>query len=318
MFTTNRGEDRAHVMTLLKVATRYYVDGASQQEVADEIGYSRPTVSRMLEEARRRGIVRIEVGHPLERVLSIEGALTRRFGLTDARVVDPTNVTATSNVGAVAAQYLAEVSTRTSIVAVSNGHAVSEVVDAFAPLQRPETWVVQMIGSLGSDNTLLDSPDICRRLAQSFGGRYRIMPAPLVVASRRLAAALRREDTVATALAFGARADIALLGIGAVGPTGSGHIFDGWMTPHIAAELWSANAVGHLCGHHYDAAGRHIATELCARVMSVPIERLREIPMSIGVAAGEEKAAAINGALAGGYLDVLVTDAPTAQLLLAE
>lgn len=317
MCAYRESDDRAHLLLLLKVARRYYEDRASQQEVAAEIGYSRPTVSRLLDEARRRGIVRIQVGHPLERVLRVERALARRFGLTDARVIDPGNRPTGAALAECAAQYVTDVTTPTSVIAISNGSTVSDVVDAFHPLHRPESWVVQMIGTLGRDNTLVDSPDLCRRLAQYFGGRYRIMPAPLVVGSKRLAAALRREESVATALTLGSRADLALLGIGAVGPTGSGSIFDGWMTPNIAAELKAARAVGHLCGHHFDDRGNHISDELCQRVMSVPIERLHDIPRVIAVARGDDKIAAIRGALLGNYVDVLVTDATTAHGVLA-
>ena len=41
----------------------YYTDEATQAEVADHLQTSRATVSRLLEEARRQGIVRIEVFH---------------------------------------------------------------------------------------------------------------------------------------------------------------------------------------------------------------------------------------------------------------
>src|SRR5699024_12748959 len=85
---TDDGEGRTRTLLLLQVARRYYLDGASQAEISQEVGYSRPTVSRMLQEARERGVVRIEVGHPLERVLHIERALVDRFALVQARVTE--------------------------------------------------------------------------------------------------------------------------------------------------------------------------------------------------------------------------------------
>lgn len=322
MFTdASENEDRNRTLLLLKVARRYYLDGVSQQDIATDVGYSRPTVSRMLDEARQLGMVHIEVSHPLERMLRLEQHLASKFGLTDARVVIPSpgrGDDPRSRLAECAARYVSEITSDTSVIAVSNGSTISTVVDAFPQLHRPDSWIVQMIGTLGRQNPLTDSPDICRRMAQAFGGRYMVLPAPLVVGTKRLASALYREDTISTTLAMGSRADVALLGIGATGPNGSGPIFDGWMTPAIANSLRDSKAVGHLCGHHYDREGNHIVNDLCPRVMSVPIERLHDIPCVVAVAYGVEKSAAIRGALNGKYVDVLITDAITAQEILAD
>ena len=78
--------DREHIQTLLTVARRYWLEQATQAEIAAEIGYSRSMVSRLLDEARRRGIITFTVQHPLERAIELEDALTRTFGLTCARV----------------------------------------------------------------------------------------------------------------------------------------------------------------------------------------------------------------------------------------
>ena len=78
--------DREHIQTLLTVARRYWLEQATQAEIAAEIDYSRSMVSRLLDEARRRGIITFTVQHPLERAIELEDALTRTFGLTCARV----------------------------------------------------------------------------------------------------------------------------------------------------------------------------------------------------------------------------------------
>lgn len=143
------------------------------------------------------------------------------------------------------------------------------------------------------------------------------MPAPLIVGSIRLAHALQREEAVANALALAAHADVALVGIGAMDTHGSsGPIFQGWLTRQESKMLLNRGAVGHISGHHFDSEGRHVRTELCDRVMSVPLERLKSIRTVIGVATGSDKVAAIRGAARGRHIDVLVTDAATAQAVL--
>ena len=312
--------ERDHIELLLSVARAYYEEGRGQDEIASQIGYSRSTVSRLLTEARTRGVVRILIAHPPERQMALEKALMKRFGLKGARVAgtEP-GLSPLTSVAQAGAEVLVEACRGATVLATSAGTTIYALVQELPILALRELHVVQMIGSLARSNPHVDSIETTRRIAERLGGDYRLMPAPLIVGSPRLARALRREEAVANALALASHADVALVGIGAMTAQGvSGEIFAGWLTPEESSMLVRLGAVGHLSGHHFDAQGRHIKTDLCDRVMSVPLERLGDIRSVIGVATGEEKVAAILGAVRGGYLDVLVTDAATAQAVLRE
>jgi len=56
-------DDGGHA-SLLAVARLYYEDDLSQQQIADRLGVSRSTVSRLLQLAREQGIVHIEIRPP--------------------------------------------------------------------------------------------------------------------------------------------------------------------------------------------------------------------------------------------------------------
>ena len=71
--------DRERLQLLLRVATLYWIEGESQADIAVELGYSRPQISRLLAEARRRGVVSVNVHHPLERALELEKLRSRAF-----------------------------------------------------------------------------------------------------------------------------------------------------------------------------------------------------------------------------------------------
>lgn len=58
-------------------------------------------------------------------------------------------------------------------------------------------------------------------------------------------------------------------------------------------------------------------TELCDRTISIDIERLKRIPLVIGVAWGAPKTPAIRACLVGRLISALVTDQSTAEALLA-
>ena len=297
--------DRAAV--LLEVSRLYWEEDLGQAEIARRTGYSRPTVSRMLTEARRVGIVTVTVAHPIERLMALEERLVAAFGLTTARVSETAPAGGSGigpDVARSAADLLVENCGPRSVIAVSNGRAVAAVVHHVAERSWPASTTVAMLGSVGESFNLEDGPDVCRNLSLRLGGRFRSLTVPLVFDSPSLARAVRKEDQVATTLELAARSDVALTGIGTVGSS---------VSPLLRRQR---NVVAHVCGHHLDAAGRHVRTSLCDRTLCLDPDRLNEIPLVIGVAAGSDKVMAILAALRGGYLSALVTDEPTARALL--
>lgn len=309
--------EREHIMLLLTVARLYYENGATQAEIAKKIGYSRPTVSRLLTEAREQGVVHIRITHPLERAMQIEKELAAKFGLQNVRIANNADLASIpQQVARCAADYIVENSRENLAIAVSNGYAVNATIEAMPQLGWDQSKVFQMNGSVGTNNILLNSPETCRRMASALGGRYYSLPAPLVVASVQVAESLRESSQVQPILDFAARSDIALVGIGSVNPGPSSHNFDDYADAETQQILTEQGAVGHLCGHHFDAEGRHIRTPLCDRTIGLDMERLKSLPRSIGVAWGESKVRAIRGAVLGGYISVLVTDRETAIELL--
>ncbi|MHB9857110.1 sugar-binding transcriptional regulator [Streptomyces sp. YIM S03343] len=309
--------DRQRVALLLKVARMYYEANATQAEIAKELGWSRPTVSRMLRECRELGIVRIEVGHVLERAGYLEERLMEKFSLSAVRVVGARSSAALmEQTGRVAASYLSSVLRDDMVIGVSNGRSLAALVSQMPHSRHFGTCVAQIIGSLGPDNPMIDGPTICRRLANAIGGTYRALPAPLIVGDASTCAALQRERVISATLTMGTAADIAVVGIGTTASPDSGHIFEGWISDEDARRIRKSGAVGHLCAQFYDAAGQIVPTEFSDRTIGIGAAALRNIPLVIAVAPGRERARAILGALRGGYLDVLVTDEHTAGAVL--
>jgi len=312
--------DRHHTQLLLDVARMYYIEERSQSEIAEAIGYSRPTVSRLITEARRRQMVRISIEHPLDQAFDLERQLERRFGLQVAAVASASDAPPHRSVGRLAASLIAEAGHAHTILALSNGTSVASVVKEMPRQRWPFSNVVQMVGSLAQVGTdLVDSPELCKRMARRLGGTHRPMPVPLVMGSVSLAEAMRHEELVLTTLELAARSDIALVGVGAVGPQGrSGAILRPYMTSAAIADARRSGAVAHVCGHYFNAAGEHIRDRMCNRVISMPPERLGGIGLSIAVVWGLQKVQALGAALRAGLVKALVTDEHTAHLVLAQ
>ncbi|HEU5432674.1 MAG TPA: sugar-binding domain-containing protein, partial [Thermomicrobiales bacterium] len=113
-----------HRAFLAEVATLYYVDNLTQEQIGARIGGSVATVSRLLAEAHDVGIVEVRVHHPVPTVLDLQQALVAGFGLRAARVLRTDGLAPTHllpRLGELTAGYLKAAITDGAVVSVGWG-----------------------------------------------------------------------------------------------------------------------------------------------------------------------------------------------------
>ena len=75
------------------IARRYYLEGRTRIQIAEEFGLSRFKVARMLDEAVESGMVEIKIHNPGAIDVELSTALQRKYGLEHAYAVTPTRPT---------------------------------------------------------------------------------------------------------------------------------------------------------------------------------------------------------------------------------
>lgn len=311
------GSDRAEFIA--EVASLYYEERLDQQEIARRIGVSRSTVSRLLHEAVQSGIVEIRVRRSLPLVQSLQNEIVREFGIRDALVLATRAQVADNGLtrlGRAAARYLDGLLADGDVLAISWGTGVRAVADGLKPRRPRSIEVVQMLGGAGSRDPEVDGTELARRLAGLLGGRCRYLNVPLVVDDPGLALALLRQRGVRETLGVAARADVALVGIGALVPAVSSLLRAGHLTRKEINEVRHTGAVGDVCGHLFTGQGDLVDAELTRRIVAIEVNALQRIPQVIGVASGLQKVEAILGALRARLVNVIVTDDVTAHELI--
>lgn len=302
-------------MRLLDIARQYYEHGMGQAEIAQANGLSRPTVGRMLKEAREAGVVRIQVSHPFERSVELERNIQSRYGVQHVRAA--TQSPQESGFDAVArecAAMLDDLLVPGMRVGLTNGRAHSRLPHALDGLRARAVEVVQMSGRATQGTRILDGAELIEQVAGRLGGTALTMSAPLLAPNADAARDLRETPQVRSALERAAHVDVALIGIGA-GFRHPASVFSGALTSEIVRRLHSHGAVGHVVGRFLDASGEEIRSLLEDRVIGTSLEELRRIPLVVALAAGPEKAPAIAAALRAGLVDVLLVDVIAAQEL---
>ncbi|RME44577.1 MAG: hypothetical protein D6791_12840, partial [Chloroflexi bacterium] len=232
--------DVARLELLARIASLYYEEALTQEEIARRTGYSRSMISRLLSEARRQGVVEIRVHHPFARRPDLEERLQQHLGLAMVRVLDDAGLSyhlMLRRLGALAARTVEELLHEGMTVGISWGTALAELVHALRPRPLGDVLVVQIIGALGTADPNIDGPELARRLAHTLNGRYKILPAPLVVDSEETQQRLLRDRRVQGVLSHVDTMDIALVGVGTVEPEKSSIVRSGYLTPEQLGEI---------------------------------------------------------------------------------
>ncbi|HTW97815.1 MAG TPA: sugar-binding domain-containing protein [Acidimicrobiales bacterium] len=306
---------------MARVARLYYNEGVRQPDIARRLGLSQPRVSRLLKRALASGLVRITV-LPVPGVnADLEDELQHRYGLSSAIVID---VTADSELlrclGAAAAYHFETSLQPGTLVGVSSRSAsLLAAVEALRPVQgRPGIRVVQMLGGIGDPGMTAQANRLTELFAARVGGAAYYLASPAVVASAAAARALRADAFVASTMQLYQHLDVAVVGIGALGPETLRARSNGGIERAELEDLVSRGAVGDVCLRFFDRAGRPVRAAFSDRVVGIDLDQLRKVPRCIAVAGGQAKADAIRGALLAGVLAELVIDRDTAELLLAD
>ncbi|MFF2387193.1 sugar-binding transcriptional regulator [Agromyces sp. NPDC058104] len=302
-------------MRLLEIARLYYEHGMGQAEIAQAAGLSRPTIGRMLKEAREVGIVRIQVSHPFERSVALERAIHSRYGVQHVRA--SAQAPQESGFRAVAGECVAlldDLLVGGMRLGLTNGRVHSLLPDALVGVRHRAVEVVQMSGRAGQSSRILDGADLIERVADRLGGRAVTMPAPLLAPSAQAARDLRATPQVRAVLQSASEVDVALIGIGA-GFRHPASVFSGALTAEMVRRMHNLGAVGHVVGRFLDASGEEIHSLLEDRVIGTSLSELRRVPLVVALAAGPEKAPAIAAALRAGLIDILLVDVVAAQEL---
>lgn len=301
---------------MVQAAELYYELGLIQEEIARRLNVSRPTVSRLLQQAREHDIVRITVVNPRSRADELQRRLIESWSLRDAVVV-PTTVgkgrLLVRKLGEVGAQYVEQRLTPGRRLGLGLGQTVYSLVHALEGIQSGP-HVVPLCGGTVFAESAYHVNELARVAAQKLGGFCHFLHAPATASSEAVYEALINDKSVADVIRLWDELDWAVIGIGSARHA---------ETPEFRKFVDEAVAAGHvpvadICQTLVDASGRACPSPGAERLIAVRLEQLRRTPTVVAVAGGVHKADAIRAALGTGAVDVLITDEPTAVAMLAD
>lgn len=291
------------------VAKLHYESDLSQVDIARRMGVSTATISRLLQRARTEGIVRIEI-RDIVAPDALQAQLVAALGLKRAAVTEAPTAGVLEALAEPLGAMLKDAGLGAgSVLAIGWGRAMRAVMQTgLAPI--PGVITVPATGGMQQHAAHFQVNEFVRLAAEHLGGVPHFVHAPYLPSADTRAAFLA-DAAIADSVALWDRVDAAIVGVGL--PHAVNAPEASAATP---SEQSLVDAAGDVIRHYFDREGKPIAWEGEGRMIAMSVDQLRATPLVIGVAAGENKAGAIIGAVRAGFINALATDVRTAEAIL--
>lgn len=298
-------------LKMVKVSYLYYKRGLNQKEIASQLGVSTNTISRILNAAKKSGVLEFNLKYKYGRNAEIEEKSEQAYPSVrfvayedDFLSTSQRKESAISNfLGEAFSTQLETFISKNSLVGIGGGKTVSALVRNLRKEDIPELQeVVQLIGSFGTEVIAENSASVIHKLCDKLG-----------ISGTFLLSKAIQEKSMESTQSYSSQIqekwgniDTAILGIGEVAETATvmkTTLFD---TSDLHT-LKTKGAVGNIGLHFYNTKGELVDLGLDSRIAGISCEQLEETKQVIVIAGGQHKNKAILGALNSGLVDVVVT-----------
>jgi DNA-binding transcriptional regulator LsrR (DeoR family) len=311
---------RYDIQLMVQVAKMYYMEGLTQEKIAQQLGISRSSISMVLSEAREFGIVEISIKDPKKNVTDVADALVRRFGLKGCVVV-PTAIDSihliTKVIASQGADYAEDILKSHSTVGIAWGSTCYEFMLSFANRNKlSDVNVVPLIGGTSRISSEYQLNEMVRMFAEKLQGTPSFIYAPAIAESIADRDLYMQSTSMKSIMDKWNSMDAAIVSAGAP---------PDWYTTRLNEEpadmkaMYEADrsmVIGDICARRFNLMGEFIQNEYSARIMGISEDDLRRIEHVMCIAAGKQKVLSILGALRTNVLNYLVTDESTARSIL--
>ncbi|WP_259444747.1 sugar-binding transcriptional regulator [Neotabrizicola shimadae] len=301
-----------------RIAWLYYVEGMTQDEVANLVGMNRSRVLRILAAARQDGTVQIRVTTRMSRCVELERMLEDRWNLTRAIVVpepqDPNALRAI--IGAEVGAYMSQTVAANMTIGLGWGKTLTSGVPAIEPRAADGVKVLAMLGGLTRVSSINPS-EFAWRVADRLSAECYMLAAPVYAPDKRTRDALMGHPGIAEVFARAQSLDMAVVSVGDLTPHS---VFSeyGLLTRDEIASLEAAGAVGDLLCHFIDAEGNVIDHPVNERVLALNPLSLRGTRQIVLASGGWHKLTVIRAALKLLRPTVLIVNELVAERLAVE
>lgn len=294
----------------IKVAKMYYINGESQEKIAELTGMSRSNISRILKKCLDEGIVEITVHDTISVRMKLAHSIQTAFGLKEVIIVHsaPAPDRIYRNVGQSLSVYLMKILKDGMTLGVGRGRACYYIGRNINNKQHILVDVVQLQGSTSSTASLDEGAGMIYYLTSKLNGKGYVLNAPLMVKSKHTQQELMNSDLIAGILKKYRELDVAVFEIEKPNLYVNNRSAQDLLSKADILQLSEIGVSACVCGHYFTEKGKTCNVGIHDRVLAIPPELLKKVPYSIGISIGKFALSATLSILKAGLINVLIID----------
>ena len=312
----NRINDSADILKLVEISRLYYERDLTQAEIAKRMNISRPAVSKLLQEARLRGIVKIDIKSPLMSdeslldelcgVYNLKGGLVVPSGSADEKLLARLIISQ-------AALYIEKLLSKVTRIGLGWGDTIGRLVDKLKGHPSVESgigYVCPVIGSAPNDIKWYQTNELARAFAEKTGFTPHYLHAPAFPVSLENKKLFENTIEYQEISKRWRELEMVILGVGMY-PS----VPDQATAARFGNLLREKKAVGMIATYYFNRDGKTIFSKNDI-VIRIALDDLKRIDKVFLIGGGEKKIIAVRGTLKTGLVNHLITDEKTAQALI--
>ncbi|WP_069358574.1 sugar-binding transcriptional regulator, partial [Listeria seeligeri] len=268
--------DKPKEQLSVEVARLYYQADFSQQEIAARLGVSRPTISRLLQNAKTKGYVKIEVQDPFANLTELATALKEKYQLKNVTVAfsqtsDYTEIT--KQISQSAAEYLTEIIRDGDILGVSWGTTMYKIAQKLTP-SKTEIKVVQLKGGVSHSDVNTYAAETLALFGTSFDTSPVSLPLPVVLDNPVAKQMVEADRHIKNIIDLGKKANVAIFTVGTV--RDEALLFRLGYFSDVEKNRLKEKAVGDICSRFFTINGEVADQKMDERTIGINLQDLKQ------------------------------------------
>lgn len=298
-------DEKEKVQRIIEVSKLYYINDMTQNEIAKELGISRPLVSKILNDAKELGFVTIQIKSPFEEEKLSYEKLKKIYDIEEIITVAdmPTTVLIEQNIFKETIKLVKKFSKDIKVLGIGWGNVVGPLVDRIEKENKfleLRGKIIPLIGNTNIYTREYHPNDLVRIFGEKTGLIPAYLFAPAFLTSEQEKEIFMNIENYKEISRMWENMDTAIIGI-------NSHP----AVPDFATALRFGNAlnkqkaVGNILSYYFDIDGKIIEGKNDFTIQ-VPLEKLKKSKRVIGIVSPKTNKNVVIGALKTGIFTHII------------